>query len=77
MLLSRFAAVESAISGAPNLSPAIAGLLASLPPDGEWTKTERDKFVRTFEAVLDFSFTVIEKRRKEADADLDEGDSDD
>lgn len=37
------------------IPPAIAGLLESLPPEGEgWTKGERDKFIATFTAVLDF-----------------------
>lgn len=51
--------------GPSNVPAAIAGLLASLPQEGEWTKTERDRFVRTFEAVLDFCFSVTEKRRRE------------
>lgn len=42
-----------------SLPPAIAGLLASLPATGDsWTKTERDRFVTTFGAVLDFCFPV-------------------
>jgi hypothetical protein len=45
----------------------IAGLLTKLPPDqGEWTKAERDKFLTTFGAVLDFCFAVVEKPKKEA-----------
>jgi hypothetical protein len=39
--------------------PALSGLLSSLPPDGDgWTKQERDRFVHTFEAVLDFCYPV-------------------
>lgn len=41
------------------LPPALAGLLASLPKDGEgWTKERRDLFVSTFGSVLDFCFPV-------------------
>jgi hypothetical protein len=41
------------------LPPALSGLLASLPPSGEtWGKTERDRFVATFQAVLDFCYPV-------------------
>lgn len=43
-----------------SLPPAIAGLLASLPTVGDgWTKVERDRFVVTFGAVLDFCFPVV------------------
>lgn len=39
------------------LPPAIGGLLASLPKDGEgWTQSRRDKFMATFGAVIDFCF---------------------
>lgn len=48
------------IPGATNGLPApLAGLLASLPPEGEgWTSRKRDKFLSTFEAVLDFCFPI-------------------
>ena len=37
----------------------IAGLLSKLPAEhGTWTSGERDKFITTFTAVLDFCFTV-------------------
>ncbi|MGI8705837.1 MAG: DUF5343 domain-containing protein [Sphingomicrobium sp.] len=37
----------------------IEGLLATLPSEGSgWTKERRDKFVTTFEAVLDFCFPI-------------------
>lgn len=40
--------------------PALAGLLASLPAEGEgWTKDRRDKFVNTFGAVIDFCYPII------------------
>jgi Family of unknown function (DUF5343) len=39
----------------------LAGLLASLPAEGDtWTKAERAKFITTFTAVLDFCFPVEE-----------------
>ena len=39
----------------------LAGLLASLPPEGgDWTQKQRDKFVNTFSAVLDFCFQIVE-----------------
>ncbi len=42
------------------LPPALSGLLASLPQDGGgWTKTDRDRFVATFGAVLDFCYPVV------------------
>jgi hypothetical protein len=48
------------------LPPALAGLLASLPAEGRWTQSQRDKFVKTFEYVLDYSFTV-ERPGKDGD----------
>jgi hypothetical protein len=46
--------------GIPAPIPApIAGLLSKLPAEhGTWTSGERDKFITTFTAVLDFCFTV-------------------
>lgn len=39
----------------------LAGLLTSLPADGEgWTKERRDKFVSTFGAVVDYCFPLVE-----------------
>jgi hypothetical protein len=44
------------------LPPALAGLLASLPTNGRgWTKEQRDKFVQTFEPVLDFCIPIVEQ----------------
>jgi len=41
------------------LPPALSGLLICLPTDGSsWTRTERDRFVQTFGAVLDFCFPI-------------------
>jgi hypothetical protein len=44
------------------LPPALSGLLQSLPSgeDG-WTKDKRDKFLTTFETVLDFCIPVVEE----------------
>lgn len=48
---------------APNfggsLPPAIAGLLASLPANGQWTQVQRDKFMAAFPVMLDFAFEII------------------
>jgi hypothetical protein len=46
------------------IPPAIGGLLASLPAEG-WTKAERDKFVKTFESVLDFAIPVVARMAKQ------------
>jgi len=43
-----------------SLPPALSGLLASLPTGNGWTKARRDKFVETFEAVLDFCVPIVE-----------------
>lgn len=41
--------------------PALAGLLATLPMEsGVWTQERRDKFVATFSAVLDYTFSIGE-----------------
>jgi hypothetical protein len=43
-----------------SLPPPLAGLLASLPSQGEgWTKESREKFLTTFGAVLDFCFPIV------------------
>jgi len=43
-----------------HLPPALAGLLATLPrADEGWTKVQRDKFVATFTAVLDYSIPTV------------------
>lgn len=45
----------------------LAGLLSKLPPEnGTWTAQERDKFIATFTAVLDFCFNVDEKQQEGA-----------
>jgi hypothetical protein len=59
------------------LPPAIAGLLASLPQDGQsWTKPERDRFVHTFQAVLDFCYPVTTGKMQSMST-LEEEDCDD
>jgi hypothetical protein len=57
--------------GAGILPAPLAGLLASLPAEGIWTKDRRDQFVATFGAVLDFCIKIGEPSQadKEAAAD--------
>lgn len=60
-----------------NLPPALAGLLVSLPPEGEgWTRLNRDKFVQTFSVLLDFCFPVIEGSRQKTEQENDMEDQD-
>jgi hypothetical protein len=43
----------------PPLPVPLAGILGLLPPDGEkWTKERRDKFVTTFQGVLDLCYPL-------------------
>lgn len=52
------------------LPPAIAGLLESLPQDGQgWTETRRDGFLTAFTAVLGFCFPITTEATSSADAD--------
>jgi Family of unknown function (DUF5343) len=63
-------ASKTAFANAYGLPPAIAGLVESLPsPETGWTAAERDKFLTTFKAVLDFAIPVVTKKApiKEAD----------
>lgn len=49
----------TSLSGMP---PALAGLLADLPADGEgWTAAKRDKFMTTLAVIVDYCFPVIEE----------------
>jgi hypothetical protein len=50
-------------SGGDGKLPApIAGLLTSLPTNGAgWSKATRDRFIKTFEAVLDFCIPIVEE----------------
>jgi hypothetical protein len=52
--------VKNNAASAPNGLPApLAGLLASLPAEGTgWSTTKREKFLTTFESVLDFCFPI-------------------
>jgi hypothetical protein len=50
------------------LPPAIAGLMASLPsPATGWTAGERQKFLTTFQAVVDYAIPVVTKPKNETD----------
>ncbi len=47
----------------------LAGMLAKLPQEGDgWTKARRDKFMTTFESVMDFCFPIIEFEAVELDS---------
>ncbi|GJL83409.1 MAG: hypothetical protein DHS20C01_30430 [marine bacterium B5-7] len=47
---------------------AIAGLMKSLPTEGQgWQKERRDQFLVTFGTVLDFCFPIIEKQEISSD----------
>ena len=50
-----------------DLHPAVAGLMKSLPKSGTWTAEEREKFLKTFTAVLDFTVYVVAKKAEEKD----------
>lgn len=52
--------IRRAASGSDvGLPPALAGLLASLPPEGEgWTQDRRDKFLNAFPVILDFCYPI-------------------
>jgi hypothetical protein len=46
----------------PAFAPALAGLLQSIPTGATgWTKQQRDKFIVTFESVLDFVVPIVEE----------------
>jgi len=51
-----------------NLPPALAGLIASLPPQGQgWTKTQRDLFYQAFGSVLDMVYPQREAPVEDVD----------
>lgn len=53
--------------------PALAGILASLPdPQVGWSKTERDRFLAAFSAVLDFAIPLVERAAARQDDEVDE-----
>ena len=46
-----------------DLPAPLAGLMAGLPAEGDgWTAAERDRFLTTFKAVLEFCFPVVTKK---------------
>jgi hypothetical protein len=52
------------------LPPALSGLLQSLPVDGQgWTKEQRDRFMATFGAVIDFVIPLRSRSEEIEDAD--------
>lgn len=54
--------------GGGKIPSALAGLLASLPDEGKpWPKERRDRFVATFESVLDFCFPIGEPPDEDED----------
>lgn len=58
------------------LPASLAGLLTSLPAEGTgWTAPKRDSFLKTFSAVLDFCFPVLEHEPEEEEEIADEDDA--
>ncbi len=58
------------ISKSSDIPAPLAGLLSDLPPQGQdWTKGERDKFMKTFAVVLDFCFSITEGNTPRANQD--------
>jgi Family of unknown function (DUF5343) len=46
--------------------PAIAGVLTELPTKGKgWTKDRRDKWMKTFETVVDFGIPIVDEEPEE------------
>ncbi|MCH8863298.1 MAG: DUF5343 domain-containing protein [Proteobacteria bacterium] len=69
----RNAPKKLAKSGSSDIPPPLAGLLASLPPEGQgWTQGQRDKFVNTFGAVLDFCIPIDGNGTQDKDIDNEE-----
>lgn len=51
-----------------NLPPLLAGLIASLPSQGQgWTMEDRDRFMNTIGPVIDFCYPLIEADQQQAD----------
>ena len=58
-------------SSSRTLPTALSGLLDSLPKDGEsWPQQRRDNFVKTFGAVLDFCYPLVEGGDTQSTTDL-------
>jgi len=56
-----------------NLPPALAGLLASLPTSNVgWSKEERDRFLSTFSAVLDYCFPLTPEKSNKGQTEVEE-----
>ncbi|TGP98870.1 hypothetical protein EN794_049865 [Mesorhizobium sp. M00.F.Ca.ET.151.01.1.1] len=56
-----------------DLPPPLAGLLSSLPRAGQtWTTVERERFVVTFGAVLDFCFPIDDRPKRKEEPENDE-----
>ncbi|MBB2823319.1 UNVERIFIED_ORG: hypothetical protein GGD59_006625 [Rhizobium esperanzae] len=50
---------------ADGLPPVLAGLLASLPAQGQgWSADRREAFVKTFQAVLDFCYPIVQSEHQ-------------
>lgn len=57
---------KSSRSTSSDIPAPLAGLLSSLPPQGQgWTEAQRKKFLDTFGAVLDFCFPINEDKAPE------------
>lgn len=76
---SQSQAPPHAPTAAVGLAPALMGMLESIPKGGKgWTKQDRDKFVLTFNAVLDFAVPVVSAESlREADQPDETGDEED
>jgi hypothetical protein len=55
------------------LPPALAGLLASLPPQGQgWTEEERGRFMATIGPVIDYCYPVIGSGQENEELEVEE-----
>ena len=53
-----------------DVHPALAGVLGELPRQGSgWTQARRDKFMTTFEAVVDFTIPIVTEEIDDEDED--------
>jgi hypothetical protein len=58
------ASTSTSTSISTGLPPALAGLLQDLPNGEGWTKAERDKWLATFQVVLDYSIPIVAERKQ-------------